>query len=583
MAGGTGPFAGVTATTDVAGRYRFPHVGTNLTVVTAQAPGRAPDAREVLVREGLGPVDFKLSPGRRLNLRLADPGGAPVAGAAVAAWQWRGREYLSWRGRTGPDGHLAAADLPADAVTFSITARGKMGIQVELTAGDAEQIVRLPPALHVHGAVVDAETGQSLPRVRVMSGFDLGDGTGTRWDNPAPTVAAGGRYARTFTAPMTAYQLRFEADGYLPETSRPFKSGEGDVVSDVKLRRRTAPAVVVVDGDGNPVEGVEVAALGVGQADVIVEEGHINSWFGRSVPSKSRFDGRVDLDLPVGDFVLLAVGEQGYVSVPSKQLPADTPPRLVLKPWARLTGRTLSGGKPVVGQVVLIRSVRTLRSGDLSLTATVSSHAVSDAQGRFELKRCVTGPGTAARTVMHADRNMMTEEPLANVDVRPPPDVSEVTLGVGGRAVRAKVIPPDDFPADWASNFECMAFLQTVAPPLPLPKNWLAMDEGQRRAWTEQFKQTDAGREWARQQPGEAGFRMVILGRDGTVRLDDVPPGSYVLTAQTSEPHWARLVHEFTVAEAAPGKDEAPVDLGNLELLPRSWPKGATRPAAPKR
>jgi hypothetical protein len=580
FAGEGGVMADITATTDAAGRYRFPHVGAGAMPVTVQAAGYAPDVRDVLVREGLPPVDFQLHPGAAMALRVIDRGGGPVSGATVSAGEWRGRPSLRWSGRTGADGRLRVGDLPADAVTYDVWAPGRMGVQVALTAGDSEQVVELPPALRVSGSVVDAETGERVGSARVISGINLGDGTGTRWDNPEQTVAAAGHYARTFTAPLAGHQLRFVADGYLPELSRTFKPDEGAVTFGVKLRRQHGPSIVVVDADGKPAAGVEVVALSGDHTDVAVQDAHIQTIYGMPVPAKSAADGRANIERPDRPYVLLAVGEQGYAALPSTSVGAHNDATIVLKRWARVTGQTLSNGKPVAGQVVMINSNRTLRSGDYTVRASLSNHGISDSEGRFELKRCVAGPAAAGRTVMHAERNLMTQDYLANVEVQPPPEVTEVTLGAGGRTVRAKVIPPDDFGDDWKADPQCMAFLQSIPTPLPFPANWLAMDDQERQKWTDEFKLTDAGREWARTQAGAAAFRMVVLKQDGSVDVDDVAPGNYMLVVQAPRPRSARLTHEFTVPEPNAGEEQAPLDLGNLELLPRAWPKPAGgRPA----
>jgi hypothetical protein len=502
------------------------------------------------------------------------------------AGNWRGRSSLRWSARTGPDGRFAGADLPAEPVTFTVDARGWMSKQATLTPSSsndatAEQIIELVPPLRVAGSITDADTGAPLDRALVASGFNLGDGSGTRWDMGRRSAATNGKYRETMQGTMAGLQLRFEAEGYVSEQSRTFKPDEGRVTHDVKLRRRQGPAVVVVDPDGKPAEGVEVVALVPGQNDVIVQDGHVQTMYEAQVPSRSHADGRVDLELPPGDYVLLAVGEQGFVSVPSTQVAAQGATRLTLKRWSHVTGQALRGGKAATGQPVMVSSVRRLKSGAHTVTASVIANAISDEQGRFELNRCVPGPGTVGRTVTSTERATMVQEMLATIDVKPAPAATSVTIGGEGRTVRAKVVPPDDFAgADWTATPQTMAFLQGNPPPLPLPNAWLRMTGAEREKWTADFKQTDAGREWARQSQNAMMFRILVMGRNGSVKAEDVTPGRYVLTVQTSEPRWARGAHEFTVPEPAAGKPEGPLDLGNLELLPRFWPKAAAKPAA---
>src|SRR4051812_41003608 len=69
------------AMTDASGAFRFEHIGEVETVLTAQAPGRAPGVVQVVVRRDLPPVEFRLGPGRVLSGRVVGKGGKAVAGA----------------------------------------------------------------------------------------------------------------------------------------------------------------------------------------------------------------------------------------------------------------------------------------------------------------------------------------------------------------------------------------------------------------------------------------------------------------------------------------------------------------------
>ena len=571
------------ATTDAAGQYRFAHVGKGKVVLTAQAPGRAPDAKEVVVRDGIPPVDFRLAKGSTLRLRVTDSGGAPVAGATVQAWMWRGRQNLAWSARTGPDGRVAGGDLPADEVRYSVFAPGRMAREVALKAGGVEQVVELRPALRVAGVIFDAETGRAVSPVRVTSGFDLGDGTGTRWERPEPTTARG-RYERVFEGAMAGYQMRFEADGYVPQVSRTFKPDEGPVSFDVKLARQRGPSLIVVGPDGKPAAGVEVVAVGAAHKQVTIQDGRIATTFGPDpsegatpqypVPSRSRAGGRVDVALPEGPYLLVASGEPGFETLASDKVRADGEARITLRPWHRVVGSGMTGAQRKAGQIVTIRAARPVRIGPGSITLSVESTGFTDADGHFRIEKCVPGPAVAGRVVMRPEQVAMTPEDLLPIEI--PEDQPEVELkGVeGARSIVATVVPPDDFPPEWAQK--CMAYLQKKPPALPTPKGWLFMGVEARGKWMEEFKETDAGKAWTREA---SVFRLVMLGWDGAVRIDDVRPGSYTFTVQTGEPRWGRLSQDVEV----PKEGQGPIDLGRLELLPRFWPKlgkPTSKPAA---
>jgi hypothetical protein len=563
------------ATTDAQGRYRFDHVGDGKMVVTGRAAGRAPDVAELVVREGMPPTNFRLGEGSTLRLRVTDAGSGPVAGAMVVTTGWRGRQNLAWNGRTDRDGRVTAADLPADEVRFTVSAPGRMSREVALKASTDEQAVELHPTLRVSGSVADAESGKPVAPVEVISGFDMGDGTGTRWDRPERTTSRDGRYERTFDAAQAGYQIRFEAEGYVPQLSRKFTPDEGPVSYDVKLAPVRGPAVVVVGPDGKPAAGVQVIAVGTDHNYVAIQNGNIATTYGSDpeqtgkppypFPSRSRAGGGVDIALPAVPYVLVASGEQGYASLPSDQVPPGGETRLTLKPWRRVVGSGLTSGEHKAGQIVTIRSQRTVRSGALSVTVSVESYGSTDADGHFKIEKCVAGPAVAGRMAVRADQRISAPDDFLPVEI--PRDRPELVLnGTAGtgRSVSATIVPPDDFTGDWSTM--TVAFLNPRPAPLPLPKNWIVLSEAERQKWLEEYRQTDAGKERARQQPV---MRTGIIGTDGSLRFDDVQPGSYTLSVQTGEPRWGAVAHEFEVTKEGKG----PVELGKLELLPRVWPK----------
>jgi len=58
--------------TDGEGRFEFRHARLGQMVLTVQAGGQAPDLRQILVREGAGPVEFRLEAGHTLKGRVVD-------------------------------------------------------------------------------------------------------------------------------------------------------------------------------------------------------------------------------------------------------------------------------------------------------------------------------------------------------------------------------------------------------------------------------------------------------------------------------------------------------------------------------
>ncbi len=241
------------AATDELGEYTLRGCEPGPAIVTAQAEGFGPEFREVNVPKG-GEVEapvIRLGKASTLRVRVVDRAGKPVAGAYLQAGTWRGHDSLlrigaqmvvpwrsPWNAQTDAAGRFTWTSAPSDAMLVHIFKDGYMRKEpVSLTASDQEQVVTLDPGLVISGSVTDAVTGKPVPRFRVIQGFDQPEGRqGITWWRMGAVEYTGGRYSMKFDMARKESYVRVEAPGYEPAESRAFRSDEGAMIQDFRLK-----------------------------------------------------------------------------------------------------------------------------------------------------------------------------------------------------------------------------------------------------------------------------------------------------------------------------------------------------------
>ena len=161
-----------TATTNEQGEFTLENCPAGPKIVTIQADDFAPYVRDVRVDERTAPVEIQLTePGSLLRGKVVDIQGKPVAGAFFGADSWRGRRSIHFTIKTDKDGRFEWKSAPNDVVLYDTGKFGYMSSRhVPLTAADREQVITIYPELVITGRVSDAETGQPLPKFRLIRG-----------------------------------------------------------------------------------------------------------------------------------------------------------------------------------------------------------------------------------------------------------------------------------------------------------------------------------------------------------------------------------------------------------------------------
>src|SRR5206468_1049831 len=146
---------------------------------------------------------------------------------------------------------------------------------------------------------------------------------------------ANGFYTVTFDYPRGG-ELKFMvvADGYLPAAS-PFMAETGWHTNDFELKKGSGPKGVVQTADGQPVEGAQVAAVGVGYLSLGKAEFKNRNGNDPVVVTTDR-EGRFSLPALLAAPTIVAVHEKGYREISADEL--SNSERLTLQPWGRIEG-----------------------------------------------------------------------------------------------------------------------------------------------------------------------------------------------------------------------------------------------------
>jgi hypothetical protein len=135
----------------------------------------------------------------------------------------------------------------------------------------------------------------------------------------------------------------------------------------------------------------------------------------------------------------------------------------------------------------------------------------------------------------------------------------------GGRPLIGRLtVPVDDDPPLATGTWNAY-----LAPELPEPPYPADLPTGNRQAWLNRWRLTEAATRYRRLQRGFG--HSLKLKPDRSFRVDEVQPGRYVLevrvrgAVQGMEQEFATLKHEFGVAPAS-STASGPVDLGTLSV-----------------
>lgn len=549
------------ATTDRRGYYRFPNASTGQNSLMVLVKHLAPELKQVDVSDELGTVNFQLKPGKTLRFRVLDPAGGPVEGVTVSPQSWRGEQFFflfekykdSIPQKTGRDGRLVWKDAPPDEIQFNVIPPGSRLMQQlkqKFTARDKEYVIKLQPAINVSLRVVDAGTKKPIPRFKVSLGTKFADGQ-FFWTPFFDRDGQDGRLAFFDNSPSGKRAYRVHVKGYRSAVSREVKDGERKVALKFELTRAQGPTGTVIDAAGKPVSGARVYLCPQnGLLDHLwVDNGAtVRGDIKKTTDAKGRFE----FDTQDNPFVLLVTAGSGYAIISNGRLKRS--PKITLRRWARVEGTLKIGAKPGANEVVA------LGFGDAFTTLDQPIYlnylAIADKRGRFTFEKVPSlEPAEIGRQIVLSrggplKRNGLTHSKTIELK---PGKTTRVTLGGTGRPVIGQLQLPAGAKnkADW-NSFMNQSFIYKSVPFGAVPNPAMLF----------------------RNSPS---YRFPVQP-DGSFRVEDLPPGDYVLSARIYGPRvrggrrlkrpelLGTLRHSFTIKPIPAGRSDTPLQLGTLKL-----------------
>lgn len=573
-------------TTDVQGRFSFPHVRPGKYALQVKAKGHAPELKSITAGTDTGPSIIKLPPPNVLSGRFVDTRGNPIEGAYVYMSGWRRSWALGVNLKTDADGRFRWEDAPADAVQITAGRTGYDGIdRREFVPGEGEVLLTFRRMLYVSGKLLDAETGSPIKQAGVEVGIPDRESGKLTWRHQDGVTAWDGTFRANLDAEAgLEYRLRFSARGYAPFETRGFRSDEKQVDYDVRLRKSAGPKEVTVSGvvrkpDGSPLAGAEVAIAYplTGPRERLPTVRIHNGTLQADPPlatTKTDASGRFSLSREpyseVQSYAVVVVHPEFHAEIDRSAFEAN--PMIVVKPWGRIEGVARVGASPAAGAVIRYRADRHSDQDDPYIRDDGETRA--DAHGRFALERVIPGDVRVSAWPDGESAEGAWSSGLLLLDVKPG-ETARAELGGNGRPVVARIALPPGFDPDGDLVANSRFDLRSDGPNIPYPKDLLARRDRSMVEWVDRWWASPEGREHRRKN-----FWLVQakLRKDGTIRVEDVPPGEYLLTLiYSTDPlrgrfatpdRIARTTKQFTIPEVPGGRSDEPFDLGVLHPRP---------------
>ncbi|HWI58086.1 MAG TPA: sigma-70 family RNA polymerase sigma factor, partial [Bacillota bacterium] len=255
------------------GSFRFGNLGEGPWVVTAQADGFMGTDQTVPVGKQAEPCRFVLERAGRLQGRVEDDLGNPIANASLYATESSDRERFESVICTDAAGRFEWRSAPLTPCRYNIDAYGFKSRRAELLVPDGtERIVVLerapiPRPARISGTVLDAETHQPIRSFEVWSAvtyrqqFASGSSQSVGMASELKTTGTNGTFAFLLLArgrSVESCDVEIKANGYLPgrETIRGSGTNGAHVTLALKPKVNLAGSVKLPNGE--PVAGTVV-------------------------------------------------------------------------------------------------------------------------------------------------------------------------------------------------------------------------------------------------------------------------------------------------------------------------------------
>ena len=575
------------ATTDEFGVYLISGCEPKLTRVVVTAKGRAPEVQEVEVAPQMKPVDFSLKPGGKIRVRVVDENGKGIPRARIFFQRWRSAwynlfEFDNVNQYADKNGVWEWDEAPLDEFQADICRPGGMQLANQKLLARAEEYVFHPPkALIISGSVIDAKTKQPIKKFRVTPGVQR-DASRSRlfWDSNDSFTVSDGKYQLRITDDDPAHFVRIEADGYEVATSRAFKPDEEGVTYDFALKPARDIAATILTADGQPAAAAEIA-VGMAGSQISIRQGRLGTRQTYATVLKSDEAGHFGIPPRNEPFQLIILHPAGFAYLKSETGPIPDP--IQLTPWARIEGTFSIGNQPAAGvELALGLNNGINASRDEGPSIFTQNEIKTDQTGRYVFDRVFPGQTRVGRNITYMVRQGATE---ATSSIQIPIELKAgetklLNLGGTGRPVIGKLKPAENHTENVVWPLAHLSAHEYFRPPAGmLPLEASSNDPRGFQAWYTAWQKSadypaekviyERYEEARSKRLDETPRINASVARDGTFRIDDVPPGEYVLSVNFYErennPGYVGDL-QFTVPPVENGYSSEAIDLGTLTL-----------------
>jgi RNA polymerase sigma factor (sigma-70 family) len=485
-----------------------------------------------------------LSNGVALSGRVTSTNGTPIANAQVS--RQNSSDYLP--SRTDANGYFHWPHIEPGQTFIDVDAEGFETVHDFVWATNAVNecaLIMQPagntpqpsaenwPQVTVKGTVMDADTGKPIPFFRVRHG-DWHQSSSADATMPNSQLIGEGHDGQ-FEWQIRSqgnFRLQVEANGYLAGVSPERSPGNPVAEFTFKLHLITFLNGRVVTSDGSPIKNAEVTLTGPNMGAMLQSPGKLMDpnyppgyASSRTLTDK---DGNFRLATKTDARGIAVIHESGTALVTFE---AATNAPITLQPWGAVEGTLYLNGQPAPNQTLSFGGTEKLEI-DPRIMFSFSYGTSTDTRGHFRFDKALPGKATITRFVGVATTGTAVINPDQTTDVEVKSgQVVTVDLRRDGRPVIGRlVIQGATEDIDWG------------------------MSEGS----------LSGGKKYP-----------FALSRDGAIRADDVPPGTYTLSIELRAVSAYPLMNQKTFASLqkkiivpASGNESRPVNLGDLTIAP---------------